>query len=406
MLLVLLACALSLGGWLVVGPALATRRATSTSFVDLETPAGRARRDAAIALARMSDGSLPPSAASAVAAPAGKGAEDDKARCGEDQMAAYKEPQPDLADGMIHVEMPTPDPDGIVRHLPGEIKLAGVGYTGAMRRIDAALRASTDPFDRAVADWLDLDQITPPTARVDALVTDALAANDPRVYGLAYTNCHPWLVLAANGSPSPTPSLGCARLSATRWAQLDPGNATPWLWALQDADERGDEAAQREALQGAATSSRMDVHYQAAAAAVARLRLADADLAAQSTATMQAMAILPPSAMRVTTRCRDRAGGDAELASTCSRIAELLYDHSDSLLWHAIGGSVHKLVTGDASWLDRAHRQQRAMGPAQSGAVDDTPCGAQRSFLKHIVRMDAIGEVKLAQEAQRAASAP
>ncbi len=321
-------------------------------------------------------------------------------------MAVYKDPQPDPDDGMIHLELPTPDPDGIVRHMPGEIKPAGVGYTGAMRRIDAALRNSGDPFDRAMADWLDLDRITPPAMRAEALAMDALAVDDPRVYGLAYANCHPWLAVGPNGAAPPAPSPACVRLSATRWAELDPGNAVPWLWALQDADQQGDEAAQREALRQMAASSRMDVHFHAGAAAVARLQLADADLTAQSMAVTQALGVESPPASPLTTRCRERAGGDADLASSCSRIAAVFYDHSDSLLWHAIGGSLHKLVTGDPSWLDRAHREQRSMGSAQSGAVDDTPCGAQRSLLRHIVRMDAIGELKLVREARRAASAP
>ena len=394
---------LSAGGWFVIASAPAPRTAApSRQAVDVEALAGRARLVATPA--RVPERLLP-SSGSVVAQTAASAASGARIEvlCGEDQRAVYKEPQPDPDDGMVHGEMPTPDPDGIVRHMPGEIKPAGVGYTGAMRRIDAALRASADPFDRAMADWLDLDRITPPAARADALVMDALAVDDPRVYGLAYANCHPWLSLAANGSPSP----GCARLSATQWAQLDPGNAAPWLWALNDADQRGDAAAQREALRRVAESSRMDVRDQAGAAALARLQLADADLAAQSTATMQALgSASPPPASPLTTRCRDRAGGDADLASTCSRIAELLYEHSDSLRWHAIGGSLHKLATGDASWLDRAHRDRRQVGTVTTTAVDDTPCGAQREFLKKIVRMDSVGELKLAQQARRAASTP
>ncbi len=399
MLLILLACALPLGGWFVMAPA------PPEQTVDNEATANRARLVSAPApaLARTPDKPLPASGQPAASDADGAG---DKARCGEDEVAVNKAAQPDPEDDMIRMELPTPDPDGIVRRLPGEVKPAGVGYGGAMRRIDAALRDSGDPFDRAVADWLDLDQITPPATRADALVTEALAVDDARVYGLAYANCHPWLSPQAKGAPSPAPSLGCARLSATRWAQLDPGNAVPWLWALQDADQRGDEAAQREALRNVAASSRMEVHNQAGAAAVARLRLADADLAAQADATMQALAVSPPPALPLTTHCRDRAAGDPDVASTCSRIAGLLYEHSDSRLWHAIGGSLHKRVTGDASWLDRAHREQHAMGPAPSGASSSTPCGAQRDFLERIVRMDAVGELKLAQEARRAASAP
>ncbi len=352
--------------------------------------------------ARALDPLLPTSAAVSASDAGGAG---DQARCGEDQLAITKEPRPDPEDGMIHVNSPAPDPDGIVRRMSGEIKPAGVGYTGAMRRVDAALRNSGDPFDRAMADWLDLDQIAPPAARADALVMDALAVNDPRVYGLAYANCHSWLGVPADGPPAPVPSPGCARLSATRWAELDPGNAVPWLWVLQDADQRGDDAARREALRHAAASSRMDVRSQSGAAAVARLRLADADLAAQSAAVTQALGVEPPPASPLTTHCRDRAAGDADLASTCARLAELLYHHADSVLWHAIGGSLHKLLTGDASWLDRAHREQRPAGPIRPGAVDGTPCGAQRGFLQHVVRMDAIGELRLAREARHAASA-
>ena len=320
-------------------------------------------------------------------------------------MAVRKEPQPDPADGRIHVEMPTSDPDGIVRHLPGEIKPAGVGYTGAMRRIDAALRNSGDPFGRAMADWLDLDEISPPEVRLDALVRDAQAASDPRPYGLAYEACYGDFQSVLTGRPATSPA--CASLSAVDWARLDPGNAEPWLFALDRAVEAGDAAAQREAMQRMADSSRFDVHFFAGSAAVARLRMhRDADLAAQSMATMKAAAITFPPYQALTVRCHDRADGDVDLAANCARIAQMMFDHSDTFVARAIGGSVHRLLTGDTSWLDRAHREQRSTRPVQTAALDNTPCGAQREFLRHIVRMDAIGEMKLAQEARRAASAP
>ncbi len=350
-LLLLLACALPLAGWFVVEAVLTTRTPASPKPGDIETPGGRARL--AVALARLPNQPLPFSDSAAPPASAASGVAEDRAKCDEDQRAVYRELQPDPEDGGIHLEMPVPDADGVLRHLPGEIKPAGVGYTGAMRRLDAALRNGGNPFDRAMADWLDLGQVTPPASRTAALVLDASAADDPRVYGLAYANCHPWLTVAANGASS---SDGCARLSATRWAQLDPGNAAPWIWALNDADQRGDALAQREALQHLAAASRMDIHYYAGAVAVAHLQVGEADLAAQTSATMQALAITPPPASPLTTRCRDRAAGDPDLASTCSRIAKLFYEHSDSFLWRALGGSLHKLVSGDASWLNRAHR--------------------------------------------------
>ena len=53
----------------------------------------------------------------------------------------------------------------------------------------------------------------------------------------------------------------CAReadceLSALRWAQLDPGNAAPWVWEAERAWRSGDTQAQREALYQIGLSSR------------------------------------------------------------------------------------------------------------------------------------------------------
>jgi hypothetical protein len=403
-----LACALLLCGWLVVEPAVPTRKPVrSAPPIDIETPAGRARLAAALALARMPDGPARSAAASMpLSAASGVGA-DDKARCGEDQTPVYAELKPDPEDGAMHPEMPVPDPDGVLRRLPGEIKAAGVGFTGAMARIDAALRDSPDPFDRSTADWLDLNKITPPPARTEALVQDALAASDARVYGLAYAACHSQVAFPIPGAPPPATPPSCARLSATRWAQLDPGNAEPWLWALDAADKRGDAAAQREALDGMAESSRLDIHFFASAAAVASLQVPDVDTTAQSMATMQALAMLSAPFSALTSRCRNRAGGDADLAATCSRIAEVMYEHSDSIIGRNIGGSLHKQVTGDASWLDRAHQEEREVGGSLlPTAADSTPCGSQRQMFKNFVRLDKVGEVALMREKLRAASAP
>jgi len=374
--------------------------------IDIETPAGRARLDAVIALARMPDQPSPPASATASAA---TGASDDKARCGEDQLPVYQDLVPE-ADGALHPAMPVPDPDGVVRRLPGEIKPPGVGFTGAMARIDAALRTSADPFDRAMADWLDLDQITPPAARLDALVQDALAVSDPRVYGLAYQACNPRFGGWPTGEP-PAAAAVCGRLSAADWASLDPGNAQPWLFALYRADKAGDVAAQRQALQGLAGASRLDIHSFAGPAAVARVQLpTDADLTAQSMAAMRAEAVSATPFQALTQRCRDRAGGDAEMAATCGHVAEILFNHSDSFLSRAIGGSIHAQLTGDPSWLDRAHRDIRVASergiytpPATS---DASPCADVRQLLHHFVRLDEVGEIAMAREERHAASAP
>jgi hypothetical protein len=203
-----------------------------------------------------------------------------------------------------------------------------------------------------------------------------------------------------------SPTYG--QLSAAAWARLDPGNGVPWFFALNRADLLGDVAAQREAFAQLAASPRFDVRFHAGAAAVARLRLpTEADLAAQTVASMKALAIALPGFQSLTTRCRDRAGGDTDRAATCARIAEMLFEHSDGMLPRAIGGAVHRQLTGDAAWLDRAHKEQRLAGGRFTAAmVDTSPCGAARDALKLFIRLDAVGEMGLVEEARHAASAP
>ncbi len=403
----LLACVLPLGGWLVVAPALSSHvPAPPEPAIDLDGTA----LHAPLAADRQAD---EPSGrvVLASAASAASGAADDKLRCGGDQAPQYKTPEA-AEDGIVYLEEAKPDPDGVLRHFPGEIKPAGVGYTGAMRRIDAALRASADPFDRAMADWLDLAEIMPPAIRVEALAQDALAVADPRVYGLAWQACRPWLSSPYAGQPAPGSTPACARLSASEWARLDPGNALPWLYALEEANKAGDDAAQREALRRMADSTRVEARSNAGAAAVARLQMArDADLSAQSTAVGKALgaSIAPYGA--VATPCRNHAGGDPDRAATCARVAELMFNHSDTFISRNLGGAVHKLLTDDTSWLDRAHREQHQAGArwnetVDGKVVDSGPCADARGFMRHIARLDAVGELVLAEQARSAASAP
>ena len=333
---------------------------------------------------------------------------DEQLRCGEDQLPQYRTPEPD-ANGTISLEPPVPDPDGIVRHLPGEIKASGVGYTGAMRCIDAGLRSSTDPFDRAMADWLDLDMMYTPTARLDALTQNAAAVSDPRTYALAYETCNAVDAMRPVGTLMPSAALGCGRLSAVEWAQLDPGNGVPWLYALGRANGSGDEAAQREAIGHLAASSRFQTHPYAGAAAIARLTLpGDADLTAQLLAATKGVAILSPPFQSLMSVCHDRASsGDGNLAATCAQVAGMMFEHSDSVLTRVIGGALHKQLTGDATWVDRAHRDVLvASRQFAATATDSSPCAGTRDVLKHFIRLEAVGAMALIRQSEHAASAP
>lgn len=100
----------------------------------------------------------------------------------------------------------------------------------------------------------------------DALYGDlarmAAATRDPAVYALAIQACR-----ASTDGPS-----ACRLVSAARWAQLDKGNASPWLSLLSDATQSGDAAAASEALHRMATAQRSDArHFAVSGWIVARI---------------------------------------------------------------------------------------------------------------------------------------
>ena len=402
-LLLLLAGVLALGGWLVVGPALATRTPVAAEPpIDLDGPKLAASpRQASASTAR----AIVVASASASASAASGGA-DDKARCGEDQLPVYRLPEPD-ADGRMHVSEVVVDADGFRRFVLAEARPGDVGYTGAMRRIDAALRASGDSFDRAVADALNVDDLRSPRERLATLVRDAAASHDPRVESLALTACGQSTFVNEAGQPAAPGSAICAALDVRRWAQDDPGNGVPWLYALQQADQAGDPAAQREALLHLASATRFVTHAGMASAAIARVRLAsDADLAAQLTLAQQAIPLeLGPPYPPLTSRCSNQAGGDSAMAAACDLIASRMMDGTDSIMSRAVGGSIHKLATGDASLLDKIHREMGDYGKRMGAQLDDEmSCSNERKMLRHFAQVGEHGEVALMKDVSTAST--
>ncbi len=390
-LVVLLLCALSAGGWFILDPARPTPIRAEPP-IDIETPAGRARLDATLALARMPDDPWT-LAESIPTTPAVSDLVGAKGKCGEDQAPVVEA---------------TADPDGVVRNAPVETRAAGVGYTGATRRIDAALRASADPFDRSVADALNIGDVLTPSGRADALVQDAVASSDPRIYALAFEVCNGLGAQQVSGAAQIAGFGSCTQLNVQEWARRDPGNALPWIDALQRADTAGDQAAQREAMQQMASSSRFEAYFGAAPAAVARLPVeSDADLYAQANLAMQATVLYRnPPYQSLTARCRDKAGGDMDRAAACEAVGDVLFNHSDTMLARAIGGSIHRLATGDPSRLDQAHREQRAFAEHWQPATGFSPCEDERHMLKLFVRIGAIGELAMMKEDMRTPMPP
>ncbi len=380
-LLFLLAGALLLSGWLVFEPAMPTREPMpSAPPIDIETLAGRARHDAAIALAKMPDDpwtfaeSLPSSAPETDAR---------KEQCGLDDAPKFR--APDDANG---------DTDAV------QTKAASPNYGAARSRIAASLLASSDPLDRVVADFLNVDDMRTPAGRIDAVVQQAAITADARVYAFAYGLCQ----------SSREPVGSCRLLSVEAWARIDPGNGTPWLEALGQARAQGDAAGAQDAMSHLASASRFDTYVYAPSGVVASRGLeTEADLAAASEMTVQVLgqsvAHSPPY-QALTQACSDKAGGDEAVLRQCLAISDVLFDHSDTLVARAIGGATLYLATGDAARRDLYRAEQVAFSRHWSPATGFSECKTLREQAKRLLRSAQIGEVEAQREQARQFVAP
>ena len=149
-----------------------------------------------------------------------------------------------------------------------QIKAAGPGWVAAQAHIDAALRASADPFDHAVADLVNAGDMRTSTGRLDALVQQAVDSSDARVYALAFRACQAERARELNYNRSGLVPASCAALTAIRWATLDPGDGIPWIAALSQATADGNVAAQQDAFVHLTEATRFDSRRYAATAAV------------------------------------------------------------------------------------------------------------------------------------------
>ena len=291
-------------------------------------------------------------------------------------------------------------------------------------RVLAALRASADPYRQTVADWLDPPGrvVAPPAvppdtpcdaaclgsilastiARHEPLARRAAASTDPRSYALAFRSCR-WGALRGAGA--------CTLLSADQWARLDPGNALPWVYALEEALLRGDVGARDEALHRIATSPRFEEHPLAIAGMIAGMAGSDESLLATvavvtEAATGEAAAGTPWAELLVTCRA---ARTDVNLNQVCLRMAETMVASADTVIARMIGIAIGL----DGGWpverVDRLRGELRGMGfaPTGSGNVREwrdprsASCPDLRQDLDRVRAVAASGEVAVAQRALR-----
>lgn len=322
-------------------------------------------------------------------APAASGEE----RCGDED--APRVTQGEIRDGVIVAD---------------QTKSAGPGWTVTQARIDAALRGSADPFDRAVADLVNVGNMRTPAGALDALVQDATASSDARVYSIAFRACY----AAAHMSPifkTPAPPPSCNSLTARRWAALDPGNGVPWLWVVDQAGENEDPQAQRDALARLASATRFDDRAQEMEAAVLMHAPSDGandvatyDLAAKAWQSLSPSGLFTP----IVSLCQAHAGGDAAVENQCATIATTMFEHSDSWALRFSGASLTAHVNGDETRRKAARAERAALSSRAFKNASPSPsrCGFLRSEMKRMLREGQIGDVAALREAAGMPSKP
>jgi hypothetical protein len=373
-MVVLVVAVLAVSAWWFVRAPLILLPVAQAPDIDIDPPAMRARREAALALAMTPDNPWTFAESLTASAPAKPAQRED---CGMQDGPRFGEP-------------------GSPEDAPVQVGGASPRFITAQARIDAALRASADPLDRAVADLVNAGDMRTASGRDEAVVQDAAVATDPRVYALGHGLCH--------STRPPAPS--CGALSLERWAALDVGNGIPWVDLLARAQARGDAAGVQGALTHLATATRFDTYLSAPAGAVAsRLSKDDRDLAAVSDMTMTAHGLaltLPmPAFQPLIQLCRDQAGGDVELARKCRAISDVMFEHSDTLITQSISGALLFRLTGDASRRDLI-RAERAVAVARwSPATGFSECRDLRDTMTRLLRSAQVGEVGALREQSR-----
>jgi len=332
----------------------------------------RARREAAIALATMPDDpwTFAESLAASASAPAKANARE---QCG-------------IEDGPQFSKPATDDEKEV------QTRAATSRFASAQARIDAALRASADPLDRAVADLLNVGDMRSPDGAVEAVVQQAAGSVDPRLYAVGVALCR-------SGRATPA----CARISLARWIQVDPGNGVPWVYALNEARARGNEPAVRDAMAHLASSSRFDVRLNAIGGVVAAHVPEDAsELAAANALEEKAVGIaaaMPfPGFESLLQTCRGHAGGDERLEQQCTAIGNTMFEHSDSFLGLSISGLLQLQMTGDSSRRDYVRAERAVLNAHWSPATGFSPCQDIRDSMNLLLRMSQVGEVETLRE--------
>lgn len=270
-------------------------------------------------------------------------------------------------------------------------------FSAAVRRIDAALRASPDPYANAVGIWLNLprdesgEEAVSLSERRRELAALAAQSTDPRIYELAFLTCR-----------RSSEADGCHVLSARRWVDLDPGNALPWAVLLEEAVAKGDVSGQENAWFHMAKSDRYETRAVAPLAPI----IAASDGSAADQVAAESLSVLSfgivaawPLPAEPWRGCAGPAArADSNRAQLCTSLATVMFEHSDSLQTRSLGASLTKRLSGDTT---RSEIVRKELDASIKGWKEpaELNCDTLDAKLALLARAAVVGEPRALHEA-------
>ena len=163
----------------------------------------------------------------------------------------------------------------------------------------------------------------------DELVQLAVGLNDLPVYAMAIRACDPTDDGGVKGA-------ACNQISLAKWANMDPGNAAPWLEMARAAHSRSDQAAELDAVNHAVQAHTVDFYNDSV------LGFASSGMPSATTALQQAAFFQGrighvggdgyAHSFVTSQYCTAAADQNSSIHQQCEALAELLADHGRNTL--------------------------------------------------------------------------
>jgi len=177
-------------------------------------------------------------------------------------------------------------------------------------------------------------------------------------------------------------------------AELDAGNALPWAFLADEAVAAGDVSGRAEAWFHMAGAKHVDDRmYSPLQPILASADGGPGDLMAAKALSAMAVGIAAgaPWPVEPSAGCRPAALADVNQAQLCKAFAEVLFEHSDTLLSRSLGATLLQRIEHDVARGSAVNAELAAMDDALQPAAGEPACDGIRQQLAFISRVAAVG---------------